>query len=153
MSGRCQICGRRIKSGYKYCWEHRHTQSEFTYGRKNALHKNLILSILIGLISLVGGGLMFQNRANIPERFKIFIYILFIVGVAFVYMAYITYKKLNKDSRLSFSPKSFIWAGIFVFVIGIALKSMLTITPVLSYAVIGFGVLLIVIAIILKFKK
>lgn len=24
-SKKCEICGRSIKSGYKYCWEHRHT--------------------------------------------------------------------------------------------------------------------------------
>jgi ABC-type multidrug transport system fused ATPase/permease subunit len=21
----CEVCGRRIRTGYKYCWEHRHT--------------------------------------------------------------------------------------------------------------------------------
>jgi hypothetical protein len=29
----CEVCGRRIRTGYKYCWEHRHTRSD------NVVHK------------------------------------------------------------------------------------------------------------------
>ena len=87
MGKRCQVCGRRIKSGYKYCYKHRHTGDTDTYrGRNSVLHQNMMLFIIGGLGSLLISYAMFRNRAKIPDRFDIIMYILLGFGLVCFYL-------------------------------------------------------------------
>lgn len=52
----CIICGKRIRTGYKYCWEHRNSKKVKvdSYGEGEWLMIPIILFAVTGLIIIVG---------------------------------------------------------------------------------------------------
>ena len=125
MVKQCQICGRNIKSGRLYCWEHRNRNEGFGKGRKNTLFQNLFFFIFTSITSLTLFYFIQNTTISLPERFIIIKYILLGLGLVSMYIAFIIHKKLNKNDLWDFNPKNFIGGGIFVLVITMAYKSML----------------------------
>ena len=56
----CVVCGKRIRTGWKYCFEHRNTQQ---FKNKNYANKELVglggILILFGMIIIFAGGWIF----------------------------------------------------------------------------------------------
>jgi hypothetical protein len=58
MQKTCEVCGRKIKTGYKYCWEHRHTSQaealrgdrQFKKAEKFYYQRALMLYFMLGLL-------------------------------------------------------------------------------------------------------
>ncbi len=77
----CEICGRPIKSGWKYCWEHRHTSQANTmreqreidratesfkdYKLKRLTRKLVIAVLVIALMIFIFGGFFGKIFLNV----------------------------------------------------------------------------------------
>jgi len=124
----------------------------FGMGRKNALFKNVIIFMIAGLASFLISYYMFRQGDNLPERFNIIKYLLFVFGFVCFYIVFNNYKKLKKDDLWNFNPKNFMGLGIFIFIIGMIYKSMLNTMGgnniYYSYMVIGLGGIIFVLGLL-----
>lgn len=96
MIKRCEVCGRRIKSGWKYCFEHRNTISTFSGNyartRREAYRINALITT-IGIFAFIFGiSFLFVSSAGA----KILGVVLMIGGGA---IAYTSTKSTNNIDR------------------------------------------------------
>ncbi len=153
----CQVCGRRIKSGYIYCWEHRHHNRDFHRGQKNALYQNHTFGFLGGIICLIISYILFRNRNSLPNDMNYIVIGLLIFAFGLFYMGYVSWKKLNKGDAWRINKKNFIYFGIFTIAIGgflmTVFKSSYPNGLFISYILIGIGIITILFAITSKSKR
>jgi len=92
---RCVVCGREIKSGWKYCWQHRNTKTD-SYGlpqertRRNAHIESTNYTIFFGICIIIPSllAIFLSNDWGI----KFFGFVFLLLGI-WVLRTGITYRK------------------------------------------------------------
>ena len=88
MANRCIICHKRIRTGYKYCWEHRHS-SGFEKRRRRGIQD-------ITLYGFVLIGLMFFSLYLIFESIKLKNIYGFFLGIFLLILGIGGFRLFNK---------------------------------------------------------
>ena len=84
----CIICGKRIKTGYKYCFEHRNTRSE----KKSGAGEGIVFAcFMVGFLYFIGNFLSQQ-----PLWVEVFWWVVMIVIIGFVGIIYFKSKTGGK---------------------------------------------------------
>jgi len=119
------------------------------WGMKNQMHKNVLILFMFGLLFAVLGAMIIFNKLVLFNPSKSLGWLLLFVGLVFLYLGYKIANKVGKI-KMDFNPINFVYIGLFLFVIGMMLLSII---PIFSYILISLGLILIVGAIVLKFRK
>ena len=94
----CEICGRTIKTGRKYCWEHRHT------AQANKIRDDdaglLGIMGLLGLLGIIGLFLYYLLKfiSSFISKHSLFFYISGALGLI-GYIGYIILRDVNKKIK------------------------------------------------------
>ncbi len=107
MSKTCEICGRIIKTGRKYCFEHRHTVSEYSSTKFDKIEDSYIkyksikyakYGLLIWFISLILLFLLAQFKLFSTDGINGLLLALY-VGIGFLF-ALILGKKVGRENAI-----------------------------------------------------
>lgn len=126
MGKRCEVCGRTIKSGYKYCYKHRNHTKPVARGSRAMRQEAKMVFFIGAFISLIGSYLLFDALPKLPEGYKLFPFILAIAGVSFFGVVLLESKKDGHSFiKSGLKPKTLLIIGLVVFGLSLILEIIL----------------------------
>ncbi|MBI2545603.1 hypothetical protein HYV81_00285 [Candidatus Woesearchaeota archaeon] len=86
----CVVCGKGIKSGYKYCWQHRNYSNEYSESRllrdanRSFLQKKVRFWVIVAIIFMLVGLLNIPFIGSVMDGRPIFLYIWLFIPIIII---------------------------------------------------------------------